>query len=70
MKKLLCKIGLHSWITSAQYFPNIDAPIVTRFFVIKKCKWCKKLEILQDVYFDEITGQPIEHPATIAGRNI
>jgi len=63
MKKLLCKMGLHSWRITVKYYPNIDAPIVTRFLVVRKCKWCKKLEILQDVHFDEKTGQPIENCA-------
>ena len=71
IKKLLCKIGIHTWIIKKKYYPNticstvrwIDAPPVIQFLVTRTCERCGKYEILQDDRFDK-SGEPLEDQMT------
>ena len=59
IKKLLCKINYHSWIHDTNFYPSIEAKIVTRFSIIRQCSWCGKKEVLIDYHYDPETGEPL-----------
>ena len=48
---LLCLVGLHKPAFSSQYFPSIDAEIVTEFIFRQECANCgKELHLTHKVW--------------------
>lgn len=59
MKKLLCFLGLHDWVSWQEWLPSFNAPIVTKVTFFRECSSCgKRSDTVMN--FDEQTGSPIE----------
>ena len=54
IRKLLCKIGLHNNLISFNYYPSIDADIVTSGELISICRLCGRKEMVIFDYINEI----------------
>jgi len=52
MLRILCKLGFHKWIFHHRFYPDIGAPIVSRYVLKKECRRCDKSVVLTDWRYD------------------
>lgn len=55
---ILCKLEIHDYESSTEFFPNFYASIVTKTIFKAKCIRCGRTDKVIST-FDEITGYPI-----------